>query len=162
MPSAVMPVRTNSVQKARQELRDQVRKAIRRSQTTYAGLERRRNLRVPFPYPIYLTPVDPNGDAVHEKRFAVVGRHLSECGLDFYHSEPVTSRKLIASLDDHNDQVGFVMELTWCRFGRHGWYENGGRFVSIAQTPLATVRKLELDGCPFTEPTNFSNTLPPS
>jgi hypothetical protein len=24
-----------------------------------------------------------------------------------------------------------MMDLTWCRFGRHGWYENGGRFLQI-------------------------------
>lgn len=151
MPSVAMPVKTNSVQKARQEIRIQVRKTIGRSQTTYAGLERRRNLRVPFPYPVYLTPIDPDGGPEHEKRFAVVGRHLSESGLDFYHIEPVTPRRLIASLDDHNDPlIGFVMELTWCRFGRHGWYENGGRFVSIAQPPLVTARELQPDGCPTT------------
>lgn len=149
MSSLTMPTRRRSILESRNEIRDQVRKVICKSRNSYAGLERRRNPRLPFPYPIYLTPLDVNGDVDHEKSFAVVGRHLSECGLDFYHTEPVTSRTLIASLDGLEDTaVSFVMELTWCRFGRHGWYENGGRFVSIVDTPAVKAEELQLDGCP--------------
>lgn len=137
MSSLLAPVKRASIQDVQQEIRSHVRRAIAETQFTYSGQERRRNPRVPFPYPVYLTPLDSDGNAEPEKSFTVLGRHLSDCGLDFYHSQPVTSRKLIASLDSNGERaIGFVMELTWCRFGRHGWYENGGRFVSVAQPPF--------------------------
>ena len=101
-------------------------------QTGRGGPQRRRRLRVPFPYPICVTPVNVDGHADPQNSFTVIGRHLSECGLDFYHTQPVTQRKLIVSLEDFNPELRrVVMELTWCRFLRHGWYCNGGRFVSI-------------------------------
>lgn len=137
MSSLLVPARRILTQESRQDIRNQVRRVICGSRSCYSGPERRSSPRMPFPYPIQLTPVDPSGDPEHTKTFAVVGRHLSECGLDFYHTEPVASRRLIASLDVHDEAaIGFVMELTWCRFGRHGWYENGGRFVSIAHSPF--------------------------
>lgn len=92
--------------------------------------ERRREKRYPYPYPIWLTPVDgdlltPTGDA-----FAVLGKHLSLGGLDFYHGEPIPDRWVIATFDCNGERsVSLLMELTWCRFRRFGWYENGGRFT---------------------------------
>ena len=137
MPSTLMPVGKSSIQEIRRDIEDLVRQVICRTRTSFDGHERRRCLRVPFPYPIYLTPVDATGEVEHEKSFSVVGRQLSERGLDFYHNEPLTSRKLIASLAGEDDRmISLVLELTWCRFGRHGLYENGGRFVSIARSPL--------------------------
>ena len=35
------------------------------------------------------------------------------------------------------------MDLTWCRFNGHGWYENGGRFLAAVNLP-ATDRPLSL------------------
>jgi hypothetical protein len=39
--------------------------------------------------------------------------------------------------------VGLVVELAWCRFSRHGWYDNGGRFIAVIPSPLT-----ELDDRP--------------
>ena len=32
--------------------------------------------------------------------------------------------------------IGLLLELTWCRFTRHGRYDNGGRFLAVVPSPL--------------------------
>lgn len=99
--------------------------------------ERRRETRHPYPYPIYLTPVGRDGRTPEGKTLVVVGKHLSEHGLDFYHREPLPHRRVIASLDGGSGQwIGLLMDLSWCRFCRHGWYDNGGRFLQVVPSPL--------------------------
>lgn len=99
--------------------------------------ERRREKRHPYPYPIYLTPVGRDGRTPEGKSFCVVGKHLSEHGLDFYHREPLPHRRVIASLAcGSGTWVGLLMDLSWCRFCRHGWYDNGGRFLHVVTSPL--------------------------
>ena len=99
--------------------------------------ERRRETRHPYPYPIYLTPVGRDGTTPQGKTIVVVGKHISDHGLDFYHREPLPYRRVIASLACGSGQwVGLLVDLSWCRFCRHGWYDNGGRFLSTASSPL--------------------------
>jgi hypothetical protein len=102
--------------------------------------ERRREQRHAYPYPISLTPLDHNGDALSDATIAVVGKHLSESGVDFYSQQPIEHRKMIASLScGQRRWVGLLLDLTWCRFNHHGWYENGGRFLRIASSPFEHV-----------------------
>jgi len=104
-------------------------------------LERRRETRHPFPYPIHLTPVDDEGRPQLADAITVLGKHLSNHGLDFYHREPLAWRYAVASISGGEHRwLGFLMELTWCRFGQHGWYDNGGRFLSVTQSPLTLAR----------------------
>jgi hypothetical protein len=99
--------------------------------------ERRRETRYPYPYPIYLTPVDRDGKPTVGPAIGVVGKHLSEHGLDFYHREPLPYRRVIASLACGSGQwVGLLMDLSWCRFCRHGWYDSGGRFLQAVASPV--------------------------
>ena len=30
----------------------------------------------------------------------------------------------------------FLIDLKWCRFTRHGWYESGGRFLESVASPM--------------------------
>jgi hypothetical protein len=101
-------------------------------------VERRREQRYPYPYPIRLTPVwNDKGVAVTES-VMVLGKHLSEHGVDFYYTEPLAYRRAIASFERGGREVlHMMMELTWCRFGRHGWYENGGRFLHVVGSEMA-------------------------
>jgi hypothetical protein len=98
--------------------------------------ERRTEQRYPYPHPIYLTPVADDGPRVDET-IQVMGKHLSQHGLDFYHREPVPYRRMIASLALEGGWVGLVLDLKWCRFTSDGWYDNGGRFVAAIRSPLA-------------------------
>jgi hypothetical protein len=94
--------------------------------------ERRREQRYPFPYPIRLTPVTADGNISPAESIVVLGKHLSEHGVDFYYNEPLPYRRVIASFERGGQEVlHLMMDLTWCRFGRHGWYENGGRFLQL-------------------------------
>lgn len=101
-------------------------------------LERRELPRFPYPYPIHLTPLDPQGRPLVPQTFAVIGRHLSPQGVDFYGPSPLAERRVVASLDGGAaGWLGLVVELTWCRFSRHGWYDQGGRFLAVVPSPLA-------------------------
>src|SRR5262245_6424624 len=59
--------------------------------------ERRREQRYPFPYPIRLTPVTADGCVAHADSIIVLGKHLSEHGVDFYYTEPVPHRHVIVT-----------------------------------------------------------------
>jgi len=99
--------------------------------------ERRREPRYPYPYPLHVTPVGPDGCSDTGATFVVVGKHLAPHGVDFYSRRPVAARRVIVSLDcGVEGWVGLLVELTWCRFGRHGWYDNGGRFLGVVPSPL--------------------------
>ena len=114
-----------------------VRQALAAAQHPYSGADRRREPRLPYPYPIYLTPLPLNGPALVDDTLIVIGKHLSEHGVDFYHREAIPHRRVIASLDAAElGWVGLLLELTWCRFTRHGWYDNGGRFLAVVDSPL--------------------------
>ena len=98
-------------------------------------VERRTETR--HPYPIHMTPVDRNGQPLLGETFVVVGKHLSSHGADFYFARPLEWTRVIASFPLRDGKwIAFVMELTWCRFSRHGWYDNGGRFVAATESPL--------------------------
>ena len=99
-------------------------------------LERRREARYPYPYPIHLTPFAER--AARRRSYARRDRQASvPHGIDFYCRQPLAERRVIASLDcGREGWIGLVVELEWCRFSRHGWYDNGGRFVAVVPTPL--------------------------
>jgi len=62
----------------------------------------------------------------------VMGRHIATGGLDFYSPEPIADRKVVISFDCEGDApVQVLLELTWCQFGGHGLYLNGGRFLRV-------------------------------
>jgi hypothetical protein len=93
-------------------------------------VERRRERRFPYPHPVYLTPVAEDGSTPCGPSIVVIGKHLSEGGLGFFHQHPLACRQAVVSLEMADGQwFGVAIDLTWCRFTRHGWYESGGRFL---------------------------------
>ena len=96
-------------------------------------IERRGRRRYPYPYLVYLTPVADDGITPQGETVVVVGKHLSEQGLGFYHSGPLPHRRVIASLESSDGtRLGFLLDVSWCRFLKQGWYESGGRFLQPA------------------------------
>ncbi len=99
-------------------------------------LEKRHENRYPFPYLIHLTPVAEDGITPEGKSIAVVGKHLSNRGLGFYHPKPLPYRRMIASLECNGHWLGFLTDIRWCRFTKQGWYESGGRFLQSVPSPI--------------------------
>jgi hypothetical protein len=120
----------------RDDVREVVRLAVSNAQPARYENERRRDRRYPFPHPIRLTPLAPDGAPLEHCEIVVIGKSVTEGGLDFYHIEAVPYRHAIAWLPcGPNHWVGLAVELTWCRFNGYGWYENGGKFLR-AVAPL--------------------------
>ena len=119
------------------EIRAQVKGLLAGLYPRQELLERRRDHRYPFPYLIHLTPVGEGGTTPSGPSVVVVGKHLSERGLGFYHPMPLPHRRVIASLQAENGSwLGFLMDLSWCRFTREAWYESGGRFLQTVLSPM--------------------------
>lgn len=94
--------------------------------------DRRHGNRDPFPYPVHLTPILSDHRPDVEQTITVIGRHLSDQGLDFYHFEPIPFRRAVVSLPTNGKEwVSFLFELFWTRYNCHGWYDNGGRFLAV-------------------------------
>jgi hypothetical protein len=99
-----------------------------------AWTERRSVQRFPLARLIRLTPVGPDGVTPLSGSLVVVGKDVSERGLGFFHLEPLPHRRMIASLETHNgDWIGFLLDISWCRFTHHGWYDSGGRFLQVVE-----------------------------
>ncbi len=99
--------------------------------------DRRGDRREPFPYPIPITPLNRNGLPENDETIFVLGKHLSERGLDFYYKAPVPYRRVITSWECRDDRwLGLLLDLRWCRSNGHGWYENGGRFLQVVDSPF--------------------------
>lgn len=110
----------------RRAVKRAVRLVLWNAQPGRGGTERRREKRHLFPYPVRLKSVDATSD---DETIVVLGKHLSESGLDFYHFQALADRRMVATFECDGTEVELLLELTWCRFGKHGLYENGGRFV---------------------------------
>ena len=138
------------------DVNDRLRRAMCHNARDRRYTDRRHNRRLAYPYPIHLTPVGIDDSTPQGETIIVVGKHLSECGLDFYHNQPLPYRRMIASLrQGETDWMGLLVDLTWCRFTRHGWYENGGRFIEMIRSPME-----DLDRHPVVEDLNILGALP--
>lgn len=121
-----------------ESIRASIQLVLASLQPTLQQLDRRHDKRHPYPYPVYLTPVDREGATPSGATIVVLGKHLSEQGFDFYHREPLPHRRAIVSFEaSRSTWIGVLLDLSWCRFGRHGWYDNGGRFLAVVPSPLA-------------------------
>jgi hypothetical protein len=106
--------------------------------------ERRREQRFPYPYLFRVIPLATDNIPLDDQTMVVVGKHLSHHGLSFYHQRPIAYRRMIAMMELPTGRpIGFLLDLTWCRFTKHGWYESGGRLlqaVPVEDSELATLR----------------------
>jgi hypothetical protein len=96
--------------------------------------ERRKDQRFPLPRLVFLTPVGPDGLAPLGPAIVVAGKDISERGLGFYHPHPLAHRRMIAALQTRTERwVGFLIDINWCRFTQHGWYDSGGRLLQVVE-----------------------------
>jgi len=79
----------------------------------------------------------------------VMGKHIASGGLDFYTSEPIADRKVVISFQNGDvAPIHVLLELTWCQFGGHGMYLNGGRFLRALENKPQHVSLKHLPGQP--------------
>jgi len=97
--------------------------------------ERRQNGRFPFPVLLQLTPVDGHTLEPLAEPLVIVGKNISEQGLGFYHQQPLPYRYAVVTLEDAaRRRIALLIDLSWCRFTRFGWYDSGGRFLRVVQS----------------------------
>ncbi len=132
-----------------------VQHLLRTVQSPQNYVERRRAQRHAYPYPLRLwlaraCQISANVVQTVGGGDIVMGKHLSTGGLDFYSPEPIVDRRVVISLEaGHAQPVQMLTELTWCRFGGHGMYVNGGRFLRLLDRAQNTSPALvpQHDGC---------------
>lgn len=108
-------------------------------------IDRRQEQRYPYPHLVYLTPLAEDSLTPQGHNIVVAGKQLSESGLGFFHQQPLPYRRMIASLDQGRGQwLGLIIDLSWCRFTKFGWYESGGRLLDVVNSPLNTQPQLSL------------------
>jgi hypothetical protein len=111
---------------------------VRRVLTSFAsppiGAQRRQAQRTPFPQLVRLQAVDPTTFAPQDESLVVVGKYISEQGLGFFHQTPLPHRFVIVAIEVHDTlPARLLLDVSWCRFTRHGWYESGGRFLRVVE-----------------------------
>jgi hypothetical protein len=100
-------------------------------------IERRHEQRYPYPRLISLWPMKADGATPDGEELTVVGKHISEGGLGFFHQQPISHRLAVASLESSDGRwLGFLLDIHRCRFTHHGWYESGGKFLRAVPSPL--------------------------
>ncbi len=128
-----------------QQVREHVQVILQQHRYQPAGCDRRTDRREPFPFPIHVTPVSDDGSVQKAETIVVMGKHISERGLDFYYEAPLPHRRVIASWEGPDGHwLALLLDLRWCRSTQHGWYENGGRFLQVVPSPLDEVDREQL------------------
>lgn len=119
--------------RVQEEVARSVRLALWHNRPAQTPNERRCERRHPFPHPIELQPLRDDGCTSDGEPFIVLGKDLSEKGIGFYYRKPITARHALVRLTCGSYQATLQIELTWCRFGSHGLFENGGRIVQAVK-----------------------------
>jgi hypothetical protein len=119
---------------AEDKVRQQVWGLLAGLHTSGKWTERRSVQRFPLARLIRLSPVGPDGVTPLPESLVVVGKDVSERGLGFFHLQPLPHRRMVASIETHSgDWIGFLIDISWCRFTHHGWYDSGGRFLQVVE-----------------------------
>lgn len=125
----------------------QVRGLLARSSPGALPCERRKTGRTPFPHLVQLTPVDRRTAQPVGSPIVVVAKELSTRGLGFFHQFPLSYRRASVTLEDaEGHPLCLLIDLSWCRFTRLGWYESGGRFLQVL-SPLGSDATTSSDLC---------------
>lgn len=123
-------------------LADRMRSLIQGFHPEESRSERRLEKRYPYPSLLRLRPYDEaeSSDEFDSREgiegrlpdsMTVVGHEISLHGIGFYHQEPIADRLVVIEFfdDASTEALRVLVDLSWCRFAREGWYESGGRLV---------------------------------
>jgi len=131
-PGIVVPAISSGSESTERQLRSTVGRIITRILPRPISSERRKDFRYPYPHLIRMTPIDNQGNPIVDLTKVVVGKNITERGIDFFHSEALPYRRVVLTLESEDGtSASVVTDLLWTRFTRHGWYDNGGRFLQM-------------------------------
>ena len=95
-------------------------------------IERREQERLPYPSVISVTPLVDGTREPATETFSVIGRNLSNLGLDFFHDYLISEKEVVVGLQSAKASWShFVLQLGWSRFVQGGWYISGGKFTEV-------------------------------
>ena len=95
----------------------QVRNLLAQMHPNRTRLERRKDLRHPYPFLVEITPVDLDGVTPLGETLTVVGKDLTDRGIGFFHQEPLPFRRAIVSFESGTGfALSVLIDLSWCRF----------------------------------------------
>lgn len=96
------------------------------------AIEKREHARRPYPSVVSVTPLIDGTREPASETFSVIGRNLSNLGLDFFHDYLIPEKEAVIGLQSANESwAHFVMEIGWSRFVQGGWYISGGKFTEV-------------------------------
>lgn len=117
------------------DIRQRVNDIVESTAQDRAQPDRRVDKRYAFPQLLTLTPISDRDDIsqighpVH-----VVGKWLAERGLDFFHTDNMPFRRAIVSFEAQGGaEAHLILNISWSRFLRPGWYDSGGRFTHVVE-----------------------------
>jgi hypothetical protein len=98
-------------------------------------MNRRTEQRYPFACLAHVAPVGDDGKPVG-KPIVAATKNISEGGISFFHPANLPYRRVVLTFErDDVAPVSFLVDVNWCRFTRHGWYESGGRLMQVVEAP---------------------------
>ena len=117
------------------EIRELVSEIVESASLQTLPCDRRSDKRVAYPHLLTMVPIadgesiQPIGDPVD-----VVGKCLAERGLTFFHQQNLPFRRAIVAFDTRDYAAAhLILNISWSRFLRPGWYDSGGRFTHALQ-----------------------------
>lgn len=120
------------ISKSEQQIRHLVSQVVHHVQPSWRGTERREYVRAPFPHVIQVIPIARKTLTAVDSPILGIGRHIAPRGLDFYHTEPLPSRRVVVAFDGPQDSLKYlVVDVSWSRFLKQGCYLSGGRFTEV-------------------------------
>jgi hypothetical protein len=122
-----------------QDVESVVQRALAGKQPITRRIERRRDVRYAYPYPLTLLPLDAVLRGESTLAIPAIGKHVAMHGIDFYTTSPVAAKEVVCQFHSPCENFALVLELNWCRHNAQGWFENGGRFLRVWR-PTATAR----------------------
>lgn len=114
------------------EVRERVWRLLSNLYPVTPLVHRRTEQRYPFACLALVTPLEDDSVTPAGSPIVVATKNISESGVSFYHPSTLPYRRVVLKFD-RNDQssISFLVDLSWCRFTRQGWYESGGRLLQV-------------------------------
>lgn len=129
-----------------EEVRQGVWRLLSNLYPVASPMNRRGQQRYPFACLTNIQPVAEDSLTPTGEPIVAATKNISEAGISFFHAANLPYRRVVLTFEyDDLATISFLVDVSWCRFTRHGWYESGGRLLQILKTR-------QLEGAAMAEP----------